>query len=72
VLLPAPLEPLSYAAGFPIFRVFDIWKPWPVGLADRRVQGGLGIMLDDLPAAFFAVLVFVVLLAVGGAIGVRS
>ena len=72
VLLPAPLEPLSYAAAFLLFRIFDIWKPWPVELADRRVDGGLGIMLDDLLAAAYAVLVFVALLAIAGACGVRS
>jgi phosphatidylglycerophosphatase A len=72
VLLPAPLDPLSYAAAFMLFRIFDIWKPWPVGLADRRVLGGLGIMLDDLLAAVYAVLVFLVALRTGGAFGVRS
>jgi len=55
-----------------LFRIFDIWKPWPVRLADCRVHGGLGIMLDDLLAAVYAVLVFLVLLAVGGAFGVRT
>jgi phosphatidylglycerophosphatase A len=40
--------------------------------ADRRVKGGLGIMLDDLLAAIYAVLVLLVLLAIGGAYGVRS
>jgi len=41
-------------AGFVLFRIFDILKPWPVSLADRRVHGGLGIMLDDLLAAGYA------------------
>mgnify|MGYP000747760729 CR=1 FL=1 len=36
--------------GFVLFRLFDVWKPWPIGWLDRRVQGGLGIMLDDLVA----------------------
>lgn len=72
VLLPAPLNPLAFVAAFLLFRIFDIWKPWPVGLADRRVTGGLGIMLDDLLAAVYAVLAFFVLLAVGEAFGVRS
>ena len=72
VLLPPPLDPLSYAAAFLLFRIFDIWKPWPVGLADRRVHGGLGIMLDDLLAAVYAVLVFLAALTAGGAFGVRS
>jgi phosphatidylglycerophosphatase A len=72
VLLPAPLSPLSFAAAFLLFRIFDIWKPWPIGLADRRVHGGLGIMLDDLLAAVYAVLVSLVALMTGGAFGVRS
>ena len=72
VLLPAPLDPLSYAAAFLLFRIFDIWKPWPVGLADRRVPGGLGVMLDDLLAAVYAALVLLVALMTGGAFGVRS
>ena len=37
-------------AGFVLFRLFDILKPWPIGWLDRRVQGGLGVMLDDLGA----------------------
>ena len=40
--------------GFGLFRLFDIWKPWPIGWLDRRVTGGLGIMLDDLVAGVFA------------------
>ncbi len=41
----------SVVAGFVLFRLFDIWKPWPIGLVDRRVAGGAGIMVDDLLAA---------------------
>lgn len=37
--------------GFVLFRIFDIWKPQPIGWVDARVQGGLGIMLDDVLAA---------------------
>lgn len=40
-------------AGFLLFRLFDIWKPWPIGWLDRRVAGGLGIMLDDLLAGLY-------------------
>ncbi|HEY9198083.1 MAG TPA: phosphatidylglycerophosphatase A [Gammaproteobacteria bacterium] len=36
--------------GFACFRLFDIWKPWPIRVCDRHVHGGLGIMLDDLLA----------------------
>lgn len=44
-------------AGFILFRLFDIWKPWPIRVLDRRLSGGLGIMLDDLVAGIFAALV---------------
>lgn len=42
------------ALGFFLFRLFDIWKPWPVRVADRDIGGGLGIMLDDLLAGVYA------------------
>ncbi|WP_367680398.1 phosphatidylglycerophosphatase A [Candidatus Fukatsuia anoeciicola] len=40
--------------GFVIFRLFDIWKPWPICWCDRNLQGGLGIMIDDIIAGLFA------------------
>ena len=43
-------------AGFVLFRLFDIWKPWPVSLADKKLHGGLGIMLDDVVAGLYAAL----------------
>lgn len=46
-----PLEWTWMLLGFVVFRLFDIWKPWPIRWLDRRVKGGLGIMLDDLGAA---------------------
>lgn len=42
------------AAAFALFRLFDIWKPWPISTFDRRLGGGFGIMLDDLLAAVYA------------------
>jgi phosphatidylglycerophosphatase A len=39
---------------FVCFRVFDIWKPWPVRVADARVGGGFGVMLDDVLAGLYA------------------
>ncbi len=44
-------------AGFILFRWFDIWKPWPIWVLDRRLAGGLGIMFDDVVAGIFAALV---------------
>ncbi len=52
--------------GFCLFRLFDIWKPWPIKVIDRRVEGGFGIMLDDIVAALFAwiVLQLIVLITI--------
>lgn len=43
-----------WALAFGLFRLFDIWKPWPISDLDHRIAGGLGIMLDDLVAALYA------------------
>lgn len=43
--------------GFVLFRLFDIWKPAPIAQLDARVHGGLGIMLDDLVAGIYAMIV---------------
>ena len=62
VLLVAPPEIIAWALGFALFRLFDIWKPWPIRDLDHRLGGGLGIMLDDLVAALYTA----VLLGIGG------
>jgi phosphatidylglycerophosphatase A len=41
-------------AGFLLFRLFDIWKPWPIRWCDKNVHGGFGIMLDDVIAGVCA------------------
>ena len=61
-LLVAPPQILFWALGFGLFRLFDIWKPWPIRDLDHRLAGGVGIMLDDLAAALYAA----ILLAFGG------
>ncbi len=53
-LLPAGTDPVLYAAGFVLFRVADILKPWPVSWADRSLPGGFGVMADDILAGAFA------------------
>lgn len=57
-----PVSAFTVAAGFVLFRLFDIWKPGPVGWCDRRVTGGLGIMLDDVVAGAVACVALHVLL----------
>jgi phosphatidylglycerophosphatase A len=41
---------------FALFRLFDVWKPWPIRVIDRQVGGGFGIMLDDIIAGLWAAL----------------
>jgi phosphatidylglycerophosphatase A len=53
-MLTVPANLYSVAAGFALFRLFDIWKPWPIREADHSLSGGLGIMLDDVIAGVFA------------------
>jgi phosphatidylglycerophosphatase A len=53
-LAVAPRTFLAYAAGFLLFRLFDVIKPWPVSWADRALPGGIGVMADDVLAAAYA------------------
>jgi phosphatidylglycerophosphatase A len=42
--------------GFLLFRLFDIWKPWPIDIIDEKVHGGFGMILDDIFAGIFAMI----------------
>jgi phosphatidylglycerophosphatase A len=53
-MLAAPPQIGWLIAGFALFRLFDIAKPWPIREADHSLHGGLGIMLDDVIAGVFA------------------
>lgn len=46
----------AYGLGFVLFRLFDIWKPWPISWLDKHVNGGLGAMVDDVAAGIAAAL----------------
>ena len=54
VLSIAPLSLSYFLTAFVLFRITDIFKPWPASWADRSVSGGFGIMLDDVFAAAYA------------------
>lgn len=57
VVLPfAPADWWGYVMAFVLFRLFDIWKPFPIRWFDDHVHGGFGVMLDDVLAAGYAVL----------------
>lgn len=53
-LFALPFIPIFVIAGFVLFRVFDILKPFPIRWFDRNVKGGWGIILDDIIAGIFA------------------
>jgi phosphatidylglycerophosphatase A len=59
----APHSWAWYGAAFVLFRIFDIWKPWPVRWVDRKWKGGGGAMMDDIVAAMLAAAVLFALLA---------
>jgi phosphatidylglycerophosphatase A len=62
-LLPALLAPWwAVLLGFALFRLFDVWKPWPIREFDRRLHGGLGVMVDDVIAGVFAAVVLAIAL----------
>ena len=56
-MIAIPLDWRWIVAGFLLFRFFDIIKPWPIRWIDSQVSGGFGIMLDDVIAGIFALLV---------------
>ena len=56
-MIAAPVTPLTMALGFILFRVFDIAKPFPVNFFDQHFHGGLGIMLDDVVAGIYSLII---------------
>lgn len=65
-----PLAAISSASlllqlvAFLLFRLFDIWKPYPIRQVEARVKGGFGVMVDDLIAAAYAYVVFILFILV--------
>jgi phosphatidylglycerophosphatase A len=64
-LFAAPRHWAAVIAAFLLFRLFDIWKPFPISWIDRHINGGLGIMLDDAMAGVYAFLALRLLFFVG-------
>ncbi len=56
-MIAAPAGWIWIVIGFALFRLFDIWKPWPISVLDKQVHGGLGIMVDDILAGVFSLIV---------------
>ena len=57
-----PLPKIYYCvAAFLAFRLFDIWKPYPISYVDNSVKGALGIMLDDIIASIYSIIVLAII-----------
>lgn len=56
-MIAVPVTPLTMALGFILFRGFDIAKPFPVNFFDQHFHGGLGIMLDDVVAGIYSLII---------------
>lgn len=52
------------AIAFGLFRLFDIWKPYPIRLVERNVKGGFGVMVDDVIAAAYAYIAFILFIVI--------
>ena len=58
-----PLPTIYYCVpAFLLFRLFDIWKPFPISYIDKNIQGSLGIMLDDILASFYSIIILTLIL----------
>ena len=55
-LVGAPNNPLIWLLGFALFRFFDIFKPYPIRIIDQRINGGMGIVLDDVLAGIYSLI----------------
>ena len=63
-----PLPALYYyISAFVFFRLFDIWKPYPINYVDNKIKGALGILFDDIFAAFYSIIIIsLILFFLGG------
>jgi phosphatidylglycerophosphatase A len=61
VLVFTPFGWAWYVVAFALFRAMDIWKPFPIGVADRKIKNGFGVMFDDLLAAILSIVTLLIL-----------
>ena len=63
-----PLPIMYYcASAFILFRLFDVWKPYPISYVDNNIKGSLGIMLDDILASIYSIIILsLILFFLGG------
>ena len=52
---------IDYITAFILFRIFDIWKPFPINILEKKFKGGFGIMIDDIGATIYAYILFMLI-----------
>ncbi len=52
---------IDFILAFILFRIFDIWKPFPIDLLEKKFKGGFGIMIDDIGASIYAYIIFIII-----------
>jgi phosphatidylglycerophosphatase A len=57
-----PYSAKWWLTAFTLFRIFDVWKPFPIRQCDAKIKGGFGVMFDDLLAAIYALIALKVML----------
>ncbi len=65
-LATVPMKPVPILLAFALFRFFDILKPFPIGWFDQHIHGGMGIMLDDVIAGIYALILVKLILHFSG------
>lgn len=65
ILFAVTPQLLDVLVSFILFRLFDIWKPFPIRYLDRHVKGGFGVMIDDVLAGLFAGVILLALIRAG-------
>ena len=62
-----PLPTIYYCtSAFILFRLFDVWKPYPISYVDNNIKGSLGIMLDDIFASVYSIIILSLILFLFG------
>ena len=62
-LITPELKPQNYLVVFALFRFFDILKPYPISVIDKKMKNPIGIMLDDILAGFLSVCIYIIIFA---------
>jgi phosphatidylglycerophosphatase A len=65
-MLPAGKSFVLIAAAFLLFRLFDVWKPWPICWLDSKLPGEWGVMADDILAGIYAAVGVILLVMYAG------